>query len=126
MAAARSECTRVWEVCQRFWGNRGHIVSQSGHTLLLKGGCVTDEAAVDPSPPRAPPVSNSLAQLESCNHRAQGVGALDGSLVLCSSSIVFNMRQLEECQLNAMVWVSKVWGGEDGTAWRRISRNLQS
>src|SRR6266850_6794831 len=107
MVAAHSERTRVWEVCRQFQGNGGHIVSQSRRTLLLEGGCVMDEAAVDPSPPkntdpsRAPPASNSLAQLESCDHRAQGVGALDGRLVLCGGSIVFNVRQLEECWLNA-------------------------
>jgi len=93
--------------------------------LLLEGGCATDEAAVDPSPPkntdppRAPPASNSLAQMESCDRRAQGVGALDGRLVLCGGSVVFNVRQLEECQLNAVVQVSK--DGEVRMAWRRIS-----
>src|SRR6267142_3800765 len=130
MVAVHLECTQVWEVCRRFRGNGGHIVSQSGHTLLLEAGCVMDEAAVDPSPPkntdppRAPPVSNSLAQLESCDHRAQGVGALDGRLVLCGGSVVFNVRRLEECRLNAVAQVSK--DGEVRTAWRRISRNLQS
>jgi len=105
-------------------------VSQSGHTLLLEGGRATDEAAVDPSPPkntdppRALPVSNSLAQLESCDHQARGIGALDGRLVLCGGSIVFNVRRLEECQLNVVVQVSK--DGEVRMAQRRISQNLQS
>jgi len=105
-------------------------VSQSGHTLLLEGGHATDEAAVDPSPPkntdppRASPASNSLAQLESCDHRAQGVGALDGRLVLCGGSVVFNVRQLEECWLNAVVQASK--DGEVRRARHRISRNSQS
>jgi len=31
--------------------------------IVVKGGCVMDEAAMDPSPPRALPASNSLAQL---------------------------------------------------------------
>src|SRR6267142_402471 len=105
-------------------------MSQSGHTLLLEGGHAMDEAAVDPSPPkntnppRAPPASNSLAQLESCDCRAQGIGALDGRLVLCGGSVVFNVRRLEECWLNAVVQVSK--DGEVRTAWRRISQNSQS
>jgi len=105
-------------------------MSQSGHTLLLEGGCVMDKAAVDPSPPkntdppRALPVSNSLAQLESCDHQARGIGALDGRLVLCGGSIVFNVRRLEECQLNVVVQVSK--DGEVRMAQRRISQNLQS
>jgi len=29
--------------------------------IVIKGGCVMDEAAMDPSPPRALPASNSLA-----------------------------------------------------------------
>jgi len=105
-------------------------VSQSGCTLLLEGGCATDEAAVDPSPPkntdppRAPPASNSLAQLESCDRRARGIGALDRRLVLCGGSVVFNVRRLEECRLNAVAQVSK--DGEVRTAWCRISQNLQS
>jgi len=105
-------------------------MSQSGRTLLLEGGCTTDKVTVDPSPPkntdppRAPPASNSLAQLESCDHRARGIGALDGRLVLCGSSIVFNVRRLEECRLNAVAQVSK--DGEVRTARRRISRNSQS
>jgi len=31
--------------------------------IVVEGGCVMDKVAMDPSPPRAPPVSNSLAQL---------------------------------------------------------------
>ena len=31
--------------------------------IVVKGGRATDEAAMDPFPPRAPPVLNSLAQL---------------------------------------------------------------
>ena len=31
--------------------------------IVVEGGRATDEAAMDPSPPRAPPASNSLAQL---------------------------------------------------------------
>jgi len=100
-------------------------MSQSRCTLLLEGGRATDKVAVDPSPPkntdppRAPPASNSLAQLKSCDRRA-----LDRRLVLCGGSVVFNMRWLEECWLNAVVQVSK--DGEVRTVWRRISQNSQS
>jgi len=31
--------------------------------IVVEGGHVMGEAAMDPSPPRAPPASNSLAQL---------------------------------------------------------------
>src|SRR6267142_1974309 len=31
--------------------------------IVIKGGCTTDEAAMDPSPPRALPALNTLAQL---------------------------------------------------------------
>src|SRR6266850_2114824 len=75
-------------------------------------------------PPRAPPASNSLAQLESCDRQARGIGALDGRLVLCGGSIVFNVRRLEECRLNAVAQVSK--DGEVRMARRRISQNSQS
>src|SRR6266850_1069342 len=31
--------------------------------IVVEGGCAMDEVAMDPFPPRAPPVLNSLAQL---------------------------------------------------------------
>ena len=54
-------CGACW-CCKKVSGSSSWLLSPS--SLLLEGGCATDEAVVDPSSPRALPASNSLAQLE--------------------------------------------------------------
>src|SRR6267142_5640891 len=48
--------------CKKVSGSSSWLLLPS--SLLLEGGCATDEAVVDPSLPRALPALNSLAQLE--------------------------------------------------------------
>jgi len=41
--------------------------------IVVEGGCAMDEAAMDPSPPRAPPALNSLAQLRAVTTKPEAL-----------------------------------------------------
>src|SRR6266850_4904575 len=64
--------------CKKVSGLLSWLLSSS--SLLLEGGCVTDEAVVDPSPPRAPPASKSLAQLEAVTAEPEALEPWTGVL----------------------------------------------
>src|SRR6267142_3633661 len=64
--------------CKKVSGSSSWLLSPS--SLLLKGGHAMDEAVVDPSPPRAPPVSNSLAQLEAMTAEPEALEPWTGVL----------------------------------------------
>src|SRR6266850_459531 len=70
-------CGTCW-CCKKASGLLSWLLLPS--SLLLEGGCVMDEAVVDPSSPRAPPVLNSLAQLEAVTAKPEALEPWTGVL----------------------------------------------
>src|SRR6266850_1328544 len=70
-------CGVCW-CCKKVSGLSSWLLSPS--SLLLEGGCAMDKVVVDPSPPRALPVSNSLAQLEAVTAKPKALEPWTGVL----------------------------------------------